>query len=141
MVKPKLLIGTVAVMLLMIVLSVAVLSEPNRMLQVQERIAAQRIEEGAKIYQSHCQDCHGVEASAQQCFNQSGTQIACQGLPLKNQRLVCGERPERLDDMGWEGSKEAFINSTTTAGYYCFFDGAIDWDRRTQRAMLLQLAG
>ncbi|MEM7331671.1 MAG: cytochrome c [Chloroflexota bacterium] len=112
----KIVIGTIAFMLTMVILGYAALVEPARLEHFSEAAVARQIETGAEIYKNNCASCHGVEAAAQQCFSPSGEQIACQGLPLKNQRLVCGDRPERLDDMGWVGSKRDFVYVTVAAG-------------------------
>lgn len=112
----KIVIGTVAFMLTMVILGYAALIEPSRLEHFAGASVGRQIETGAEIYDNNCSTCHGIEAAAQQCFSASGEAIACQGIPLKNQRLVCGEKPERLDDMGWEGTKRDFVYRTVAAG-------------------------
>lgn len=112
----KIVIGTVAFMLTMVILGYAALVEPSRLEHFAAAAEGREIETGAELYDNNCSTCHGVEGAALECYNTAGEQIACQGLPLKNQRLVCGDRPERLDDMGWTGTKHDFIYRTVAAG-------------------------
>ncbi len=112
----KIVIGTVAFMLTMVILGFAALVEPARLEHFSAASVARQIETGAEIYKNNCASCHGVEAKAQQCFSPSGEQIACQGLPLQHQPLVCGDKPERLDQMGWVGTKQDFVYRTVAAG-------------------------
>lgn len=112
----KIVIGTVAFMLTMVILGFAALVEPARLEHFAAASVARQIETGAEIYDINCSTCHGLEGLAQQCVSASGEEIACQGVALRNQRLVCGDRPERLEDMGWAGSKRDFIYRTVAAG-------------------------
>lgn len=112
----KIVIGTVAFMLTMVILGYAALIEPARLEHFAGAAVGRQIETGAEIYKGNCASCHGVEAMAQQCFSPSGEQVACQGLPLQSQRLVCGDRPERLEDTQWPGTKHDFVLRTVSAG-------------------------
>lgn len=112
----KIVIGTVAFMLTMVVLGFAALLEPSRLEHFALAAEGRQIETGAEIFDNNCATCHGVDGAALECYDAAGNQIACQGLPLRNQRLVCGDRPERLEDMQWAGSKHDFIYLTVAAG-------------------------
>lgn len=112
----KILIGTVAFMLTMIVFGYAALREPTRLEHFTLAAEARQIETGAELYVNNCATCHGVEAKAQECYDAAGNPIACQGLPLNYAPLLCGTEPERLELAGWDGTKESFILRTVAAG-------------------------
>lgn len=113
----KIIIGTVAFMISMMVFGYAALREQARL----ERFAAARIgreiEVGAHLYHENCATCHGEEGKAEECYDaSSGEPIGCQGLPLNYNALLCGDVSLRMETLNWEGSKSAFINSTLASG-------------------------
>ena len=112
----KVVIGTIAFMLTMIILGYAALREPERLAHFTEAREGRTIETGAKIYIDNCSTCHGVNAEAEECTDAAGGQIGCQGLPLKNYFLVCGDTPERLLETEFPGTKEQFVERTISAG-------------------------
>lgn len=112
----KIVIGTVAFMLTMIILGFAALREPSRLQQFTLARDGRSIETGASLFQGNCATCHGVDGSAQDCFDANGNPIACVGFPLNTPQLVCGDRTARMEALGWEGSKEQFIVRTIAAG-------------------------
>ncbi|HIE56418.1 MAG TPA: hypothetical protein EYP90_14805, partial [Chromatiaceae bacterium] len=113
----KVAIGTIAFMLTMIVLGYAALREPTRLEEFTGAAQGRSIETGGKLYDANCATCHGVEAKAEECYDAgSGEAIPCVGLPLNSYFLVCGDRPKRLDDLGWDGSKVQYIQRTISAG-------------------------
>lgn len=112
----KVVIGTIAFMLTMIILGYAALREPERLENFTGAREGRTIETGANIYITNCATCHGVEAKAQECYDAAGNSIGCQGLPLNNYFLVCGDTPERLADTRFEGTKEQFVERTIAAG-------------------------
>ncbi len=117
MLQVKVLIGTIAFMLTMIILGFATLLEPARMQQYSEAAEARSVEAGAHIYYSNCASCHGVNGEAKECYSSAtGEQIACQGLPLNNRSLLCGEPSRRMTDWGWRGTKFGFVQSTVAIG-------------------------
>lgn len=72
---------------------------------------------GAHLFEGNCATCHGVHGKAEECYDpSSGDLIGCIGLPLNYQSLVCGDISLRMEAMNWEGSKEAFIQSTLASG-------------------------
>ncbi|VAW39459.1 hypothetical protein MNBD_CHLOROFLEXI01-2240, partial [hydrothermal vent metagenome] len=73
----KVVIGTIAFMLTMIILGYAALREPERMEAFTGAREGRTIETGAKLYISNCASCHGVEAQAEVCEDASGNSIAC----------------------------------------------------------------
>ncbi|RMH01779.1 MAG: hypothetical protein D6706_01335 [Chloroflexi bacterium] len=112
----KVVIGTVAFMLTMMILGFAALREPARMEAFSRAAVGRSIETGAEIFANNCATCHGVNGEAKECYDTAGNQIGCKGLPLNSKGLVCGDRPARLEAMNWVGSKEAFIKQTVAAG-------------------------
>jgi mono/diheme cytochrome c family protein len=112
----KIVIGTVAFMLTMVVLGYAALREPARLQEFTHAAQGRSIENGAQLFANNCANCHGNDGKAEQCFDASGNVIPCLGIPVNNAALVCGDKPDRLEIMGWEGTKEAFVYRTIAAG-------------------------
>lgn len=112
----KILIGIVATILSITLLGYKMLDEPSRLVQYGTFREAVQTERGAQLYDENCAGCHGVDGIALECYDAQGVLVACRGLPLKSLRLVCGDRPERLDEMGWAGTKHDFVYRTIAAG-------------------------
>lgn len=113
----KIIIGTIAFMLTMIIVGFVALREPARMEAFTDAYAGRSIENGAEIFMNNCATCHGVNGRAQECFDPaSGEPVGCAGLPLNNASLVCGTRSARMDALGWAGTKTDFVHSTIAAG-------------------------
>lgn len=112
----KVVIGTIAFMLTMIILGYAALREPARLEHFTGAREGRTIETGANIYFNNCATCHGMDGRAESCVDAAGNTIGCQGLPLNNYFLVCGDTPERLTETQFEGTKEQFIERTIAAG-------------------------
>ncbi len=112
----KLIIGTIAFMLTMIIFGYAALREPARMELFTEAFESRQIEFGASIYYSNCSTCHGQNGRAEECYNAAGEQIGCAGRSLNNAELLCGTPSKRLQDMQWTGTKEGYVASTVLSG-------------------------
>ena len=112
----KIIIGTIAFMLTMIIMGFAALREPARMVQYTDIREGRQIEVGAKIYKEQCATCHGAEGRAENCTDAAGNPIGCQGIPLNYGPLLCGDSSTRMQTMGWEGTKFDFIKVVTAAG-------------------------
>lgn len=112
----KIIIGTVAFMLTMILLGFYSLLEPARMQNFTDARVGRMTERGAEIFKENCSACHGKEGKAQNCVDTNGDPVTCQGLPLNHAPLVCGTRSARMDARGWVGTKEAFIRNTIYGG-------------------------
>jgi len=113
----KIIIGTVAFMISMMVMGYAALREPARLERFTDARLGRQIEIGAHLFDQNCATCHGVNGRAEECYDpSSGDPIGCIGLPLNYQPLVCGDLSLRMEAMNWEGSKEAFIQSTLYSG-------------------------
>lgn len=112
----KIVIGTVAFMMTMMLFGYAALREPARL----ERFAAadlgRNIEKGAEIYINNCATCHGVAGDALDCFDTAGEPIACIGLPLKDEYLLCGEPSNRLQDQDYKFTVRDYVYGTIYAG-------------------------
>jgi mono/diheme cytochrome c family protein len=114
--QTKIVIGTIAFMLAMMVFGYSALREPARMERFTAAELGRSIEAGSEIFVNNCATCHGVDATAQECFDAAGNQIACQGLPLNYNGLLCGDVSQRMVDMGWDGTKHDYILTTVSAG-------------------------
>jgi mono/diheme cytochrome c family protein len=113
----KVAIGTIALMLTMVVFGYAAIRETARMERFTAAQLGRSIERGAHLYDANCVNCHGIDGRAEVCYDPgSGEQIGCIGLQLNSQALLCGDTSERMRIMNWDGTKEAFILSTISAG-------------------------
>jgi mono/diheme cytochrome c family protein len=112
----KVIIGTIAFMLSMIIVGLITLFEPARMDQFAASEVGRNIESGANIYFANCVECHGINAKAEECYDSAGEQLGCKGRALNNAALLCGNPSSRMSDMQWTGSKYALIHSTLVAG-------------------------
>mgnify|MGYP000868253688 FL=1 len=112
----KIVIGTIAFMLTMMVFGYSALREPARLDRFTNAELGRSIESGAHIFANNCATCHGTDGTAQNCVDAAGNQIACQGLPLNYNGLLCGDPSQRMTDMGWKGTKAAYILTTVSSG-------------------------
>jgi len=112
----KVVIGTISFMLTMIILGFAALREPARLADYSAAFEGRSIETGARLFQDSCATCHGVSGKAMECYDAAGNVIGCKGLPLNSAALLCEDKSQRMIALGWEGSKEAFIETTVAGG-------------------------
>jgi mono/diheme cytochrome c family protein len=112
----KIIIGTVAFMMTMMLFGYAALREPARLERFAAADLARNIEKGAEIFYGNCATCHGVAGDAVECFDAAGTQIACLGLPLRDSYLLCGEPSNRLIDQDYKFTVRDYIYGTIYAG-------------------------
>ena len=113
----KIIIGTVAFMISMMVMGYAALSEPARLERFTDARLGRQVEMGAHLFEGNCATCHGVHGKAEECYDSSsGEPIGCIGLPLNYAPLLCGDISMRMEAMNWEGSKETFLLSTISSG-------------------------
>jgi mono/diheme cytochrome c family protein len=114
--QTKIIIGTIAFMLTMIILGFVALNEPARLDAFSAAYEARSIENGAEIFVNNCATCHGLEGRQEQCFDAAGNEIGCVGRALNNVELLCGTKPARLVAMDWAGSKFDYVEGTIAAG-------------------------
>lgn len=115
--QTKVIIGTIAFMLTMIILGFATLLEPARLEETTLAFEGRQIEKGAAIFQANCSTCHGIEGDLEQCFDPaSGEPTGCVGLPLNDADLLCGDPSPRMTALAWSGSKRNLILQTVSAG-------------------------
>jgi mono/diheme cytochrome c family protein len=112
----KIVIGTIAFMMSMMVFGFAALREPARLERWTGAADGRSVEEGAEIYASNCATCHGADGTAQACFDAAGNSIPCQGLPLNSNGLLCGDESASMAAQGWDGTKHDFVLRTVAAG-------------------------
>lgn len=119
----KIIIGTIAFMLTMILLGFYSLLEPARLQNFTDARNGRQIEAGAELYKSNCATCHGLDGkgtNSTECYNAEGDPIGCVGRPLNSYGLLCvadgAAKPQRLEDWQWAGTTEGFIHQTVAAG-------------------------
>ncbi|MCK5923044.1 MAG: c-type cytochrome, partial [Methylococcales bacterium] len=112
----KIIIGTVAFMLTMVILGFAAIMEQTRMAQFTRSFDGRQIESGADLYYANCAECHGENGEAKECFDSTGESVGCKGLSLNNAGFICEENSKRMEARGWTGNKHDFINNTINAG-------------------------
>jgi mono/diheme cytochrome c family protein len=116
-IQGKLIIGTIAFMLTMIILGFATLREPARMAELSSAYEGRSVENGAEIFINNCSTCHGVNGRAEECYAAgSGEAIGCAGRPLNDAELLCGEPSPRMQALGWAGTKYDLVQGTVAAG-------------------------
>lgn len=115
----KIIIGTVAFMITMMVFGYAALREQARLERFTDARTGRQIESGAHLYENNCTNCHGVEGKAEECYDpSSGESIGCIGLPLNYAPLLCGDTSLRMEALNWDGNKFSLIESTLTSGRF-----------------------
>lgn len=112
----KIVIGTVAFMMTMMLFGYAALREPARLERFAAADLARNVEKGADIYYNNCATCHGMEGDALNCLDAAGEQIACVGLPLRDAYLLCGEPSDRLVDQDYKFTVRDYVYGTIYAG-------------------------
>ena len=115
----RVVIGTIAFMLTMMIMGFAALREPTRLEEYSHAFEGRSIESGARIYEGNCASCHGVFGKGEICYDTGGNQVGCQGLPLNYAPLLCGDssdRTPRMNAMNWPGTKEAYVENIVAAG-------------------------
>lgn len=113
----KILIGTVAFMLTMVLLGFYSLLEPTRMANFTDARVGRQIEAGAEVFYANCATCHGINGDARECYDAAtGEPIACAGLPLNYNGLLCGDTSARMTARGWIGTKYGFVHDTVASG-------------------------
>jgi len=116
--QTKVIIGTIAFMLSMIILGFATLLEPARLQETTLAYEGRQVEKGATLFQTHCSTCHGIDGKAEQCFDAAtGEPKGCVGRPLNSAGLLCGDPSQRMTELGWtSNSKRNLILQTVSAG-------------------------
>lgn len=116
----KIVIGTIAFMLTMIIFGYAALREPARLERWAAASEAHDIEKGAELFHSNCATCHGENGDAVGCVDAAGVEIACAGRILNHAPLLCPDvitgKSQRMSEMAWQGTLHGFIASTVAAG-------------------------
>ncbi|MGH2538433.1 MAG: c-type cytochrome [Candidatus Promineifilaceae bacterium] len=114
--QTKVIIGTIAFMLAMIILGFSALFEPARMAEMTAAREARIVEDGAALFQANCATCHGQDGRAEECLDAGGNPTACIGRPLNHPALLCGEPTERMAQLNWAGTLRDLIHQTIAAG-------------------------
>ncbi|HET6442991.1 MAG TPA: c-type cytochrome [candidate division Zixibacteria bacterium] len=112
----KVIIGTLAFMLAMIILGLATLLEPDRLEEATAAYLGRQIENGAQLFRDSCVECHGTEGMALNCVDSAGEEKGCVGLPLNHAPLLCGDSSDRMAQHAYTGSKRNFIRQTIASG-------------------------
>jgi len=98
----RIVLGTAFSLGLLLILGWVALNEEGRMAEFTAQYEARSLERGATIYEANCSTCHGA-------FGQGSGRAPA----LNNPRLFNGER---LQEMEWAGSLEAYIENAIAAG-------------------------
>ena len=116
----KIIIGTVAFMLTMILLGFYSLLEPARMSNFTDARLGRQIEKGAEIFANNCASCHGengLGTNGGNCGLESdGSPKACVGRQLNGRSLLCGDKSQRMEERAWSGNKFGFVHDTVNSG-------------------------
>jgi len=118
----KIIVGTLAFMLSMIILGFVTLGEPARLERFTDAFTGRQAENGAELFAANCATCHGVNGQAEECYDSAtGEQIGCAGLSLNNYDLLCDEsgadgRPARIELQQWGGTTYDYVRSTLVSG-------------------------
>jgi mono/diheme cytochrome c family protein len=99
----RVIVGTVSVVLTMILLGFVAVTETDRMASFTRSYGSRQIENGAAIFESNCQVCHGLE----------GKGVPAKGPALNTVELFNGTRTL---EAGWAGTIDNFVRLTIAAG-------------------------
>lgn len=104
MTRPKvdLALATLAALVTILILVVASDAEATRMARREQMRRALQIEAGAQLFAEHCRNCHGINGEG---VGQLG--------PALNDRAFF---EERLREVGWADTLDAYIQHTIAAG-------------------------
>ena len=83
MLQVKVIIGTIAFMLTMIVLGFAALREPARLQTYTLAAEARSVEAGAYLSYDNCATCHGEQGEARECYDAAtgaSSSVTCSSL-------------------------------------------------------------
>jgi mono/diheme cytochrome c family protein len=97
----RVILGTFSIVITMVVLGFVAVTEQDRMASFERAYNSRTIEAGAALYQNNCVSCHGDHG-------QGGAGPALNALDLFN--------GQRLEEIGWQGTLEAYLRGTITAG-------------------------
>lgn len=103
MIKWYIVVGTLSIVGTTAALAFLAVNEPTRMEQFTQAFHARQIEEGAKLYESNCASCHGLD----------GRGIEGVAPALRAADLFDGSR---LEEVGFTGSVEDYVRLTIAAG-------------------------
>lgn len=94
--------GLIASLALASMLVYSLLGQEERMQRWRKSSTARQIEAGAQVYSNHCANCHGS----------NGGGVGELGPGLADAHFF----DERLEEVGWQGTLEEFVRSTTASG-------------------------
>lgn len=101
-VQLEILFGTLLLFITTAILIVVGLREDERMVEFEQYQEAQRIEVGAKLFETNCRGCHGLR----------GEGIPNLAPPLNDAHFFT----QRLGEVGWQGDLEDYIIATVSSG-------------------------
>lgn len=115
----KIIIGTVAFMLTMVLLGFYSLLEESRMEHFTDARLGRQIEKGAEIFADNCATCHGTNGmgiNGGECADATGESIDCVGFQLNNRALLCNPVSARMEERLWGDTKFGFVHDTINSG-------------------------
>ncbi|HUS14421.1 MAG TPA: c-type cytochrome [Chloroflexia bacterium] len=99
----RVIVGTLALIVTMIVLGYVAVTEQDRMAQFSTAYAGRQVETGAALFENNCARCHGLDGKG------TGRAPALNTPDL----LTNGKR---LTEIGWGGSVRDYVHSTIAGG-------------------------
>jgi cbb3-type cytochrome c oxidase subunit III len=102
MIDSRILIGLVSILLAISSVIYVGIYEPDRQQEFKDAFRGRRIEQGAAIFAEYCSTCHGIK----------GEGIEGRAPTLNSQYFF----EERLDELGYTGSLQAYITLTVSGG-------------------------
>ena len=99
----RVIVGTLALIITMIVLGYVAVTEQDRMAQFTTAYAGRQVEAGASLFENNCKPCHGLDGKG------TGRAPALNTPDL----LTNGSR---LKEIGWSGTVRDYIHATIAGG-------------------------
>lgn len=97
----RVLLGTFSIVLTMVVMGYVAVTEQSRMSSFATAYNARKIEAGAALFEAQCKTCHGPNG-------EGGIGPALNAMDLFN--------GQRMGEIGWNGTVEAYIRNAIAAG-------------------------
>jgi mono/diheme cytochrome c family protein len=106
----RVIVGTLSVVGTLLLFGLVAVTEQDRMADFERSYDGRQVENGAAIFASNCQICHG----------ETGQGVPGKGPALNTPDLlvaaVGAAQPARLQAIGWAGSVENFVRTTIAGG-------------------------
>jgi cytochrome c len=99
----KIVIGTIAFMLTMMVFGYAALREQSRLERFANAELGRSIEAGSEIFVNNCATCHGIDGTTRRrAMTRPATRSPARGCRSTTTACSAANVSQRMTDMGWE---------------------------------------